>query len=306
MGTLVPAGDRLLVDINWKQHGSAPISVDLIQILTAACLVESRGDSYGEYMSRVFADDPEFALQIRQWSTEESEHGIALSKWLSYAQPTFDFAALFQRYNRDIKLSYLNSASTASIRGSKYAELLSRCCVESGTSTYYKAVAAVTSDEPLRTICTRLARDEINHYRLFKKKLDKLRAWQKPKSCFLLWQAIRRLVELEDDQVSYAYYLARSPNQQYDRRYYASLMGRIAFRFYSNERITELIKLNLQAFGIDKTNVFGPTKYRLLTKTLAVALRVYIAVRVLLLNQTINLRRIKYHSMATRFGGKHG
>jgi rubrerythrin len=296
-------GTRLLAGIDWRTPKPAFVDIDVIQLLTAACLVESRGDSYGVYLSRVFSGDKHFSAEIEQWSREENEHGIALSTWLERSVPKFEFGALLKRYNEDIRLAYLDSNTTSSIRGSKAAELLSRCCVEAGTSTYYKAMAATVQDKALSLICTRLARDEINHYRLFKKKLDELREVEDVTPLSLAVQSFRRFSELGDDQVSYAYYLARNPSGTYDGRYYSNLMTRSMFRLYSNDRISELVKLNLGAYGIAKRGLFGMMSSKFIARFLTFSLHHYVALRILVLNHKIDMRRIRYY---LKLGISHG
>jgi rubrerythrin len=201
-------GSRLLAGIQWECGKPESVNADIIHLLIAASLVESRGDLYGDYLRRVFYDEPEFAELIREWSREENEHGIALSTWLTKSVPNFEFKTLQEKYNAEVTLAYQNSSEEKSIRGSKARELLSRCAVESSTSTYYKAVASVVEDEPLKIICSRLARDEINHYSLFRRKLDKVREGERIGTLKLAYMSILRLLEFEDDQMSYAFYVA--------------------------------------------------------------------------------------------------
>ena len=274
---------RLLRDIPWERSSPQSVSPTIIRLLAAASLVESRGDDYGEYLVRVFSDDADFVHAIRNWSNEENEHGIALGTWLTRSVPGFSFDNLLKRYNAAIKLSYQESSSNVSIRGSKSAELLSRCAVESSTSTYYKAVAAAVSDEPLKIICTRLSKDEVTHYALFRRKLDDVKIVEKIGSLKLVYYSILRLLELEDDQMSYAYYIAANVAAPYDRSYCSKILMRTAFKLYTRERIAELIKINLRAFGVSKSWAIRFIGYERLVAVLASTLRIYMKLRVIFL-----------------------
>jgi len=287
-------GQRLLQGIPWGKCTPSKVSIDLTQLLVAASLIESRGDSYGEYLARVFCDEPYFVSRILKWSKEENEHGIALSTWLKHALPELDFDALFKRYTTEVTLAYQDSDEQRSIRGSKSAELLSRCSVESGTSTYYKAMSTIVEDEPLRIICLRLAADEISHYGLFKSKLDEMRSRDGIHPFRLLYNSLFRLFELEDDQVSYAYYLARSPRGSYDKEYYSNLMTRTLFSVYNRDRVSELVKLNLRAFGLSKAPAIQLFSYGKVVQALTTLLFWYIRLRVFRMNWKINFRRIRY------------
>jgi hypothetical protein len=186
-------------------------------------------------------------------------------------------------------LSYAGSAANASIRGSKTAELLSRCAVESGTSTYYKAIAESVDDQVLKLICTRLAKDEINHFSVFRRKMDELKATEQFGFLHLLKMSLSRLVELEDDQVSYAYYIGLGTQQPYGRRLYSKLMIRAAYGLYTKQRISELIKLNLRALGISKSWVRG--HYDLIVTGFTHVLWCYIRSRVAIINLKLYIQR---------------
>jgi rubrerythrin len=273
-------GSRLLAGIPWERGKPDSVSTDVVRLLVAASLVESRGDSYGAYLSRVFFDEPEFIQAIRKWSREEDEHGVALSTWLVRSLPNFQFQVLLERYNSDLGLSYQNSTNETSIRGSKAGELLSRCAVESSTSTYYKSVADAVDDEPLKTICLRLAHDEIGHYSLFRKKLDRLREAQRISPLRLLYMSLHRLLELEDDQMSYAFYLACGARGSYDRAYFSKALVTAAFGLYSDKRIAELVKLNVRAFGVSKSKLAAIIGHDRMIRTISSCLRFYMRSRV--------------------------
>jgi hypothetical protein len=51
-------------------------------------------------------------------------------------RPDFDFDAGFKRFTDGFKIA---TDSKASIRGSRSGELVARCIVETGTSSYYAA-----------------------------------------------------------------------------------------------------------------------------------------------------------------------
>jgi hypothetical protein len=294
-------GSRLLEGIPWDKGVPERVNPEIIQLLIAASLVESRGDAYGEYLARVFSDEPDFVESIHAWSQEENEHGIALGTWLSRSLPYFDFPALLSKYNESITLAYSNSADTASIRGSKAGELLSRCAVESATSTYYKAVASAVDDLPLNIICSRLSQDEISHYSLFRRKLDKIRETESISPFTLMRMSLSRLFELEDDQMSFAFYIAANTNGPYERRYYSSLMTRTAYRLYSKSDISDLVKLNLRAFGLSKSagiRLFGHAR---VVNWISRALYLFMKSKMVFLNL-----RIRHLDSQRNFSKVHG
>src|SRR3546814_13985472 len=57
--------------------------------------------------------------------------------------------------------------ATESIRGSRAGELVARCKVEVGTSSYYRALGDAATEPALKAICRFIAGDELRHYKLF-------------------------------------------------------------------------------------------------------------------------------------------
>ncbi len=45
--------------------------------------------------------------------------------------------------------------------------MTARCVVETGTATYYRAMARSTDEPVLQDLATRIATDEVNHYKHF-------------------------------------------------------------------------------------------------------------------------------------------
>ena len=80
------------------------------------------------------------------------------------ADPGWDFEAAFARYRAGYKLPL--DADT-SVRGSRTGELIARCMVETGTSSYYTALAEASDEPVLQQVCRLIAADEYRHFKLF-------------------------------------------------------------------------------------------------------------------------------------------
>ena len=50
-------------------------------------MVERNGADYEAYLCNVFADDPAFQAAARAWAAEEVQHGEALARWATLADP---------------------------------------------------------------------------------------------------------------------------------------------------------------------------------------------------------------------------
>src|SRR5579863_4822755 len=136
-----------LDDIPWDRFDPTKLDPEIVRIVKAASLVEHNGAAYAHHLCRVFADDPEFQATARRWGEEEVQHGAALARWASLADPEFDFAAAFARFQEGFRVDF---DSARSRRGSRSGEMVARCVVEIGTSCYYTALREAAAEPVLQ------------------------------------------------------------------------------------------------------------------------------------------------------------
>src|SRR5215469_8731253 len=141
----MPVSHWTLSDIPWDRFDPAKVEPGIVCLAKAASLVEQNGADYARYLCNVFADDVEFRDAARVWGGEEVQHGVALGRWSTLADPSFDHAVSCARFSAGFRIDL---DAERSIRGSRAGELVARCIVESGTSNYYTALAEAT-DEPV-------------------------------------------------------------------------------------------------------------------------------------------------------------
>jgi rubrerythrin len=101
------------------------------------------------------------------WGREEVQHGRALGRWAEMADPSFNFPSAFERFHAGYKPPHFASDDALSVRGSRRGEMVARCVVESGTSSFYSAIRDATDEPVLKEIAGRIAADEFRHYKLF-------------------------------------------------------------------------------------------------------------------------------------------
>src|SRR5579863_1800935 len=136
-----------LDDIPWARFDRAKIDPEIVRIVKAASLVEHNGAAYAHHLCCVFADDRDFQETARRWGEEEVQHGCALARWASLADPDFDFAAAFACFQAGFQVDF---DSDRSRRGSRAGEMVARCVVEIGTSSYYTALREAAAEPVLR------------------------------------------------------------------------------------------------------------------------------------------------------------
>src|SRR3546814_19558312 len=103
--------------------------------------------------------------------------------------------------------------ATESIRGSRAGELVARCMVEVGTSSYYRALGDAATEPALKAICRFIAGDELRHYKLFYDHLKRFLEQDKIGTLTRLRLALGRILDTEDDELPYAFYPANKPGE---------------------------------------------------------------------------------------------
>jgi rubrerythrin len=245
-----------LQDIPWQDFNPAHARPDLVALVKAAAMVEYNGYDYARYLCEVFEGDEEFQQIAQVWAEEEVQHGKALRQWAELADPTFDFDKSFKAFTEGYKLPVNVKAS---VRGSRTGELISRCVVETGTSSYYTAIKESTDEPVLAAICGHIAADEFRHYKLFYTQLKRYLKKENVGVMKRLAIALGRITESEDDELAYAFFAAHDSDGKgtYDRKLYSNRYLGCASALYRKWHIERMTAMVLKAVGLTPNGVLG-------------------------------------------------
>jgi hypothetical protein len=243
-----------LNDIPWWRFSETTIDPDVLAVVKTASLVERNSADYATYLCNVFLDDSAFQAAARAWAEEEAQHGEALGRWAEMTDCSFDFRAAFQRFTSGYRIPV---ESSASVRGSRSCELIARCVVESGTSSFYSALRDATEEPVLREIAHRIAGDEFRHYKLFYDTLQRYLLTDRPWRSRRLLVACSRFLEIGDDELSFAYHCANEPGLPYDRARANEAYTRRASRYYRRSHVQRAVGMMLKASGVDPAGWLG-------------------------------------------------
>ena len=261
-------------DIHWSLFDPSKVTPALLSAVKAAALVEYNAPDYVTYLKRVFADSgaPTLAA-IEQWGREEAQHGRALGRWAEIADPNFKLEEAFLRFRKGYTPAHFGDSQHGSVRGSKRGEMIARCVVESGTSSYYSAIRDATEEPVLQEIAGRIAADEYRHYKLF---YDTLQEQSEPD--LSLWKklkiAVGRVRESDDDELAYSYYCANVlPEEEaakpYDRKTYSRLAGEASMTLYTRRHIQKLVQMVTKAVGANPHGWLANTAGEVLWRRMA-------------------------------------
>lgn len=256
-----------LTDIDWNRFDPTKVDPKIIPLVKAAAMVERNGTDYAIYLSRVFHDDPDFSNAADYWSKEEVQHGDALGRWAELADPGWDYQAAFARYKDGY---HLPLDADASVRGSRTGELIARCMVETGTSSYYSALADATAEPVLQQVCRRIAADEFRHFKLF---YDHMRRYLQRERIGLLRRlriAAGRITESEDDELAFAYHCGNEPpGLAYRRQRCIAAYMAGAITFYRFRHVERGMGMIFKAVGLPPRGRLSDMAARLAWRLLA-------------------------------------
>jgi hypothetical protein len=235
-------------DVAWDRFAAERTDPAIVSLAKAAAVVERNGTDYAVYLHNVFRDDPDFGAAVDAWAAEEVQHGDTLGRWAMLADPSWDYAAAFARFREGY---HIPLDAETSVRGSRTGELIARCMVETGTSSYYTALAEATAEPVLQEICRLIAADEFRHFKLF---YDHMRRWLARERIGLprrLRIAAGRIGESEDDELAYAWHCTNEPaGLSYERaRCVADYRG-CAMSFYRFHHIERGMGMVFKAVGL--------------------------------------------------------
>jgi hypothetical protein len=236
-------------DIAWRDFDALRLDLELLKVVKAASLVERNAADYTLYLRNIFGDDADFIAFAGLWQDEEIRHGEVLGRYAELADPGFSFRAAFQRFTDGYRIP---TDLATSVRGSRCGELLARCVVETGTSSFYSALRDATTEPVLKDICHRIAGDEFRHYKAF---YDIMHTYMKREGIGFFRRALvaaGRIRETDDDELAYAYHAANDPPEQpYERERCNRAYARRAYGLYQPQHTGRAVNMVLKAVGID-------------------------------------------------------
>ncbi|MCP5432323.1 MAG: ferritin-like domain-containing protein [Alphaproteobacteria bacterium] len=242
-----------LDDIPWDRFDASKVDLQTLEAVKAAAMVEYNAADYVGYLSKVFAGDGDMLADIERWGREETQHGLALGRWAEIADPSFKFEPAFARFREGYKPPHFASGEAA--RGGRAGEMIARCVVESGTSSFYSGIRDETGEPVLKAIAARIAADEFRHYRLFYEGFLKYQPRERLPFWRRLGVALGRVAEAEDDELAYAFYAGNVPEAEfslrpYRRAVYSKEYNRRVLRFYRPQHIRKAVQMILMPVGL--------------------------------------------------------
>ncbi|WP_291298051.1 ferritin-like domain-containing protein [Elioraea sp.] len=234
--------------IAWDRFDPDKVDPAIVPLVKAAAMVERNGNDYADYLCNVFRDDPDFQMAARNWAVEEVQHGEALGRWAALADPGWDYPAAFARFRKDFRIE---TSVDASVRGSRTGELIARCMVETGTSSYYTALGEGSEEPVLVEVCRLIAADEYRHFKLFYDHMRRYLGREKLSVMERVRIGLGRIGETEDDELALAFHCAnRAEGAPYDRRAAIAAYMAKAMSYYRQHHLDRGVGMIFKAVGL--------------------------------------------------------
>jgi rubrerythrin len=226
-----------LADIDFDAVDVASVRDDefLFVTLASASFVEILAETYSDNLIEHFRGDTEVTGWLDEvWRNEEMQHGRALKKYVQIVWPEFEWESAYQAF----RIEYGALCTVEQLEAQRALELVARCVVETGTSTFYRAVQDYVREPVLRRLAGQIKTDEISHYAHFRRFFESSNAAERHGAGAVMATIWRRVREVrgEDAYIAFKHvHAARHPERPFDdadwRRHNAAAK-RLARRHY--------------------------------------------------------------------------
>ncbi|MBV6304245.1 ferritin-like domain-containing protein [Candidimonas humi] len=222
---------------------------DMLYLVAAASFVEIASDLYTDNLVSHFENNAEIVGWLREkWQTEEVRHGKRLRDYVRHVWPEFDWDTAYAAFYAD----YGPRCTVEALEPQQSLEMVARCVVETGTATFYQALAAHATEPVLSGIAARIRSDEINHYKHFYGYFRMYDASQPPGRLRVLGALKRRVLEVRNDDVECALWhaYATSLGPAADKTEFRALRERITRRVRRHYPVTMAAKMLLKPLSL--------------------------------------------------------
>ncbi len=223
----------------------------LFYLIASASFIEITSDVYEKNLATFYAGDNDVVSWLENvWEPEELQHGKALRKFVQTVWPEFDWQKAYDRF----KELYLPHCTLDEFQPSRAREMLARMVVETGTSTFYKAIENYSKDLDtpiLAQIAHNISKDEVYHYDNFEEAFKKYNETEKLSRSDIIKTIYDRLkmVDAEDGRLAYqAIYETRTGKEFRDELYeeHKAKVRKFAKKYYPYKMAIKMLLRPLQ------------------------------------------------------------
>ncbi len=210
----------------------------LLETLAVASFIEITSDVYDRNLSEYYkGDDTTVGWLNHTWEPEEIQHGKSLKRYINTVWPQFTWDKQYDLF----KKKYLPLCRVDALEPTRAKEMIARMVVETGTSTFYKALAnyAKELDEPvLEELALKISKDEVHHFEMFEKVFKKYRDHEKLSRKEITKILYARLREINNEDIKIAFEALQNDDESYDE--YMQQTSQFAKKYYPYKMATKM------------------------------------------------------------------
>jgi len=177
---------------------------DLFKLVAVASFIEITSDLYEKNLAAFYEGDGELTAWLSGvWEPEEVQHGRALRRYVETVWPAFDWEKAYEGFRKE----YGAMCTVGAFQPTRAGEMVARMVVETGTSTFYRALRAYAEElgEPvLARIAANIGKDEVHHFEHFENAFLRYNEAEKLTRADITKIILTRLREASDEDVRIA------------------------------------------------------------------------------------------------------
>jgi hypothetical protein len=226
----------------------------LFYMLSVASFIEITSETYANNLKEFYDDNDEITSWLKDdWEKEEVQHGKSLKRYVLTIWSEFDWEKAYKRF---LEL-YLPLCSEESLQKSKGLEMVARMIVETGTSTFYRAIEKYASklNEPvLQKLAHFIYKDEVRHYSYFDKYYNFYNQKEKLPRAQVLKVISKRLKDVNSEDVEMAFRAVYETlnNGSFDNKEYDLFLKNINKMASENYPYNMAIKMMIHPLRINR------------------------------------------------------
>jgi hypothetical protein len=245
-----------LADIEWNRIDRDCVKNDKITayVVTAASFVETAADLYTANLVKHFPDPRAQQWLINHWQPEELQHGLALRTYVETVWPELDWELGYTRFFAE----YSQLCTIEELESSRALEMVARCVVETGTSSFYRTIQHSSNEPVLKSLTGLIRQDEISHYNHFRHFFEEYQKQESINRTGIVRSLYRRLTEVETEDayigIKHAWKM-HHPDELFDHKQYEIITKQLRQIMVENYPYRAAIKMLLQPLDLNRTLV---------------------------------------------------
>ena len=201
---LVGGADWSVDDIPYGSIDASQIhdNDELFYLIAAASFIEITSDLYTRNLIEFFQGNPEIENWLANfWELEEVQHGMALKRYVQAVWPEFDWERAYERF----LVEYGAACTMEALAETRSLEMVARCVVETGTSSFYRTLSEVAPEPVLKLITANISADEVRHYKHFYRYFLDYKESERPGRVSILRQLWKRSTDVKAEDAYFAF-----------------------------------------------------------------------------------------------------